>query len=106
MKMKSLYWNGTILTLNLFFMLFAAIHFGTLDLDNPESYTNGILLILELLFLFLLLLSYLVNLFVFMALLFKKQWKQAGINILTLLISFVLFYIAIALDEPTLLYAT
>jgi hypothetical protein len=74
-------------------------------LDDPE-YTSHWLIALEFAMLLLLMALLLVQALYAVVQLFRGQWKKIFLAIGLWILTFVLFYLSIAIDAPTLLYAT
>lgn len=82
-------------------------HRMQLDTSNPAAYTSGPLLGFEIVLLVALLALLVViapvrGLFF----LFQKRWRDLGMLAINVLIGFVSLALSIAIDAPTLLYAT
>jgi len=78
-----------------------------LSTSGPEAYTSGLLLGFEIgTLLLLLVLLFLVTPVLGIYFLYKRRWRDLGRLSLQFLIGFGCLYAAVAIDAPTLLYAT
>jgi hypothetical protein len=101
---KSFIFNLTIAISSIVLILSAIIH--RLQLNNSETYRNSFLIHVEMTFMIILFALIIINFFVLLVHLFKKNWKQGIFSFIFGVLLMIAIVISMAIDSPTLVYMT
>jgi len=98
--------NIITLTSSLMLTLSTLFHKTQLNLDNPSTYTSSPIIPIEMILMFTTIILLLASMFSVILISIKRDWGKLHSTVAFLIISTILFVLAMIIDSPTLIYMT